>query len=222
MAATCNCAAVRPPNDSAVVIVTDVTDLKQAERALIETNADLSRRASTDALTGLLNRRVFEETFAGDMARCIRAGSPLSLVLVDVDHFKHYNDTFGHQAGDRCLVMVANAITASLRRPADLAVRYGGEEFAIVLPETDRNGAVAVAERIRKAITAASLARLGSIGARITASFGVAACDPREGPATPENLIGRADAALYAAKAAGRDRVLADGEIIVPDQRLSG
>lgn len=198
-------------NEAAVVIVTDVTDLKLAERALIEANADLSRQASTDALTGLPNRRVFDETLVRDMARCGRAGTPLSLILIDVDHFKRYNDTFGHQAGDKCLVMVAQAIKASLRRPSDLAARYGGEEFAVILPETNSEGAIEVAERIRNTITSASLAQMTAIGSRITASLGVAEYDLDKSPATPQDLIAHADAALYAAKAGGRNRVAADG-----------
>jgi diguanylate cyclase (GGDEF)-like protein len=193
-------------NDSALVIVTDVTDLKLAELALIEANADLSRKASTDALTGLANRRVFDEALERDMARCGRAGTPLSLILLDVDRFKHYNDFHGHQAGDRCLVMVANAIKTSLLRPADLAARYGGEEFAVILPDTGLAGAEAVAERIRTSIAAASTYDLGS---EVTASLGVAEYDLTKAPTTPESLVRRADGALYSAKAAGRNRVMA-------------
>lgn len=193
-------------NDSALVIVTDVTDLKLAERALIEANADLSRQASTDALTGLANRRVFDDALERDMARCGRAGTPLSLILLDVDRFKHYNDLHGHQAGDRCLVMVANALRASLLRPTDLAARYGGEEFAVILPDTDITGAEAVAERIRTAIAGAATSELGI---EVTASLGVAEYDLAKGPSTPENLVRRADGALYSAKAAGRNRVMA-------------
>lgn len=207
------------PNDSSIVMVTDVTDLKLAEKALIEANADLSRQASTDALTGLANRRVFDETLARDMARCGRAGTPLSLILLDVDHFKRYNDTYGHQAGDECLVMVADAIKGGLHRPADLAARYGGEEFAVILPETDSEGAAAVAERIRQAITAASIVRIGSIGTRITASLGVAEYNLDTALATPADLIRDADAALYAAKTNGRDRVVVD-KVDNPRHRL--
>lgn len=193
-------------NDAAVVIVTDVTDLKLAELALIEANADLSRQASTDALTGLANRRVFDEVLERDMARCGRAGTPLSLMLLDVDRFKLYNDVHGHQAGDRCLVMVANAIKSSLLRPSDLAARYGGEEFAVILPDTNLGGAEAVAERIRNAIADASN---NGLGEEVTASLGVAEYDLSKAPTTPESLIRRADGALYSAKAAGRNRVMA-------------
>tara|TARA_A100001391_G_scaffold65878_2_gene41462 strand:- start:5019 stop:6884 length:1866 start_codon:yes stop_codon:yes gene_type:complete len=193
-------------NDSAVVIVTDVTDLKLAERALLEANADLSRQASTDPLTGLANRRVFDEVLERDMARCGRAGTPLSLVLLDVDRFKHFNDVYGHQAGDRCLILVANAIKTSLLRPSDLAARYGGEEFAIILPDTDLTGARAVAERIRNAIAEASA---DDPGGAVTASLGVAEYDLSKGPTTPEGLVRRADGALYSAKAAGRNKVMA-------------
>ncbi|WP_417580627.1 diguanylate cyclase [Pelagibacterium sp.] len=193
-------------NDAAVVIVTDVTDLKLAERALIEANADLSRQASTDALTGLANRRVFDETLQRDMARCGRAGTPLCLVLLDVDHFKHYNDFHGHQAGDVCLIMIANVLKSSLLRPADLPARYGGEEFAVILPDTGLQGAKAVAERIRMSIAETSKCELGT---EVTVSLGIAEYDLGKSPSTPESLIRRADGALYSAKAAGRNRVMA-------------
>lgn len=196
-------------NDAAVVIVTDVTDLKLAERALLEANANLSRQASTDPLTGLANRRVFDEVLERDMARCGRAGTPLSLILLDVDRFKDFNDAHGHQAGDRCLIMVANAITTSLLRSSDLAARYGGEEFAVVLPDTDRAGASAVAERIRNAIAQASALDRGG---EVTASLGVAEYDLSRGPLTPEGLVRLADGALYSAKAAGRNKVMAAAE----------
>lgn len=201
-------------NDNALVIVSDVTEIKMAERALIDANADLSRLASTDSLTGLPNRRIFDETLPRDMARTGRAGSPLCLLLIDVDHFKAYNDRHGHLAGDRCLIMVARAIRASLLRPADLAARYGGEEFAVILPDTDRRGAVQVAERIRKVVTSASLDPAHSTGSRLTVSVGAAEYDLARMPETPADLIARADAALYAAKAAGRDRVIVDPPVL--------
>lgn len=195
-------------NDTAVVIVTDVTDLKRAERALIDANADLSRQATTDPLTGLLNRRAFDEALAREMARCGRAGKTLSLILLDIDHFKAYNDTFGHQAGDRCLVIVAHAMQAALHRSGDLVARYGGEEFAVILPGTTGEGAVAVAERLRAAISAQA-ALFEPSSRTVTASLGVAEFDINQAPASPADLIATADAALYAAKSYGRNRVVA-------------
>lgn len=199
-------------NDTAVVIVTDVTDLKRAERALIDANADLSRQATTDPLTGLLNRRAFDEILAREMARCGRAGETLSLILLDVDHFKAYNDTFGHQAGDRCLVIIAHAMQAALHRATDAIARYGGEEFAIILPGTSREGAIAVAERIRAAISAQA-ALFEPSSRSVTASLGVAEFDLSRAPLSPADLISAADRALYAAKTGGRDRVVAAGQV---------
>jgi diguanylate cyclase (GGDEF)-like protein/PAS domain S-box-containing protein len=191
-------------NGTALVVVSDVTDIKKAEQALIAANIDLSHLAATDPLTGLANRRRFDETLARDMALTGRAGTPLSLILIDVDHFKTYNDTYGHQSGDDCLRLVARSILACLRRGSDLASRYGGEEFAVILPDTDLEGAVAVADEIRTRITTASVEELGR---RVSASLGVAEYELASAPSTPEDLVRRADGALYGAKIAGRDRV---------------
>lgn len=204
---------------TSLTIVSDVTEIKKAEQALIASNIDLSRLAATDPLTGLTNRRIFDDALARDMARTARSGSPLCLVLLDVDHFKRYNDNHGHLEGDRCLRVVAQSISASLHREADLAARYGGEEFAIILPETDLEGAVAVAERIRAAISQTSEAQLGR---RATVSMGVAEYDPAQALSDPEELVRRADDALYSAKAAGRDRVVAAAQtpFVSPKSRI--
>ncbi|WP_422016761.1 diguanylate cyclase domain-containing protein [Roseateles sp.] len=168
---------------------------------------ELRRRAAVDGLTGLDNRASFDQRLQLEWARAVRSGAPLSLVLLDVDHFKKYNDRYGHPAGDGCLRQVAGALGAQARRPADVAARVGGEEFALLLPDTDAAGARDTAERIRSAVARLGIAHEASAtAAHVTVSIGVATCRP--GPAcTAEDLMKHADQALYAAKAQGRDRV---------------
>lgn len=154
--------------------------------------------AAADGLTGVANRRTFDTRLPAEFARAMRNGRPLSLVLLDVDHFKRLNDTYGHQTGDETLQRVAGALQASARS-VDLVARYGGEEFVLVLPETDRAGAYEVAERLRVALEGMA------IEPRVTASFGVASF-----PASaldPAGLVAAADEALYSAKQSGRNRV---------------
>ncbi|WP_288584559.1 sensor domain-containing diguanylate cyclase [uncultured Methylobacterium sp.] len=170
-----------------------------------EAEAALARLSRTDALTGLPNRRAFEEAFARTFAEARRRGEPLPLLVIDADHFKRYNDRHGHAVGDRVLQGIAGALSASARRPADLVARVGGEEFAILLPGTDAEGAVSVAERVHAAVAALVVEAEGASVGRITVSIGLALGLPREG-GTPGALFDLADAALYEAKATGRDR----------------
>lgn len=171
----------------------------------IELATKLEKLATTDALTGLANRRRFDEHFAAEVARAARSGEPLTLVLCDVDHFKPYNDRYGHPRGDACLVEVARAFEGLVRRPADLAARYGGEEFALVLPETSQEGATKVAERLRSAIRGLGFEHEDNDGhGVVTVSAGVATVIG--GGWTVEEIIELADRALYEAKASGRDR----------------
>jgi len=165
---------------------------------------EIERASVTDALTGLANRRGFDSELTRELARSGRTGAPVALCLIDVDHFKAYNDAHGHQAGDRALAAVAGAL-ASVARRTDLSARYGGEELALLLPETGLDDAVAVAERIRAAVEGVTLEH----GA-VTVSIGVAAA---EGSRTPEELVAVADTALYASKRNGRNRVHAGGVI---------
>jgi diguanylate cyclase (GGDEF)-like protein len=166
-------------------------------------NRELENIARRDALTGLANRRCFDETLVREWERSQRAARELALLFIDVDHFKRYNDTYGHSAGDACLAEVAGAIARSLGRPADLASRYGGEEFVVLLPDTDVAGAREVAERIREDVDALRLAHAASPTAdHVTVSIGLTACIPRTGLA--QALVDAADSALYAAKHAGR------------------
>lgn len=158
----------------------------------------VQRMADSDALTGLPNRRLFELTLQRELARAMRAGDPLSLLLLDVDHFKAYNDTHGHPAGDAALAVVAEVLTKTCREP-DMAARYGGEEFAVVLPGADAERALTVAERLRSAVAGAPTA------AAITASVGVATL--ADDALDLEHLVEKADQGLYEAKRSGRNRV---------------
>lgn len=182
-------------------VVTD--SLSQAAPILsgLRTLALAQSRATTDALTGLPNRWALQDALKRMLAQASRTHRPLALVLMDVDHFKRLNDAHGHDAGDRALVAVGEALRGALRQ-SDLAARSGGEEFSVLLPDTPLEGALAVAEQLRRAVAEAEL---GIEGATLTASFGVAVLGLHA--STPETLVQVADRALYAAKRAGRDRV---------------
>jgi diguanylate cyclase (GGDEF)-like protein len=177
----------------------------------LKRQADLLRAlAHFDGLTGLANRRHFDDTLAGEWRRCSRSGTPLSLILIDVDHFKRYNDCYGHPAGDECLREVSACLKAGVTRSHDLVARYGGEEFACVLPETPLEGAEAKAQSLESAVRALRIRNEKSEVAYgiVTISLGVAVAmpnmdDPRAG------LISCADRALYMAKDAGRGQVVA-------------
>lgn len=177
----------------------DMTELKQAHLAL-------QNLASRDGLTGIANRRTFDIQLQREWLRAQREGTQLSLALADIDYFKRYNDCYGHQQGDACLRRVANALDEATWRPADLVARYGGEEFAAIMPATNRTGAFEVAERLREAVNSLNLPHACSeVAPHITMSLGVATMTPTPGQ-QPHDLIAAADAALYAAKHAGRNR----------------
>jgi diguanylate cyclase (GGDEF)-like protein len=189
-----------------VVTHDNITQRKLAEADLLEANRRLEAQASTDGLTGVANRRHFDRMLALEWKRHARSASPLSLLLIDVDHFKKYNDARGHLEGDDCLRQVALALRVSAGRPGDLVARYGGEEFVAILPETDRAGARAMAGMVRERLRLTGLPH-GAPGAGplVTLSIGCASMVP--GCDIPADvLIRRADRALYEAKAAGRDR----------------
>ncbi|MFE1748489.1 diguanylate cyclase domain-containing protein [Coleofasciculus sp. H7-2] len=174
-------------------------------------NQQLQRLASVDGLTQIANRRCFDESFDKEWRRMAREEIPLSLIMSDIDFFKNYNDTYGHQAGDECLRQVASAINRVLKRPADLVARYGGEEFAIILPNTTAEGAFQVAETIRLEVKALKIRHINSpISEYVTLSLGIATAQPWQ-DGSSETLIAAADQALYQAKAEGRDRVLCRG-----------
>ncbi len=169
-------------------------------------NQRLSQLAVTDGLTGLYNHRFFQEELRQFAERAHRSGSPCSLLMIDVDHFKHYNDKHGHPAGDEALRVVAACI-AEERRQVDVVARYGGEEFAVLLHDTEEQGAIDVAERIRRRVSEAQIPHAtGQPAGKLTVSIGLAMY-PRDGK-TPEAWLSAADSALYAAKKAGRDRIV--------------
>jgi diguanylate cyclase (GGDEF)-like protein len=164
--------------------------------------------ADTDGLTGLANRRTFDRRLELEWLRAARDGTPLSLLLIDVDQFKAYNDVYGHQAGDRCLKIVAQVFSLTANRPGDLVARYGGEEIAILLPDTDAEGAAAVAENTRARIEALALRHEANPPLNVlTISIGGATAMPAyELSRTAANdLVAMADQALYRAKTAGRN-----------------
>ncbi len=177
----------------------------QLERA----NEELHRLSREDHLTGLANRRVFDERLAVEWQRARREQVEIALILADIDHFKAYNDHYGHQAGDQCLVQVAEALKGAARRPGDIAARYGGEEFAILLPATSVQEGARIAGQICAAIRDLQAPNIKSpTSDRVTTSFGVAGCVPSE-QGSARALVAAADALLYQAKQAGRDRVVA-------------
>jgi diguanylate cyclase (GGDEF)-like protein len=198
----------RPTLDGAsLVVVSDVTSMKKAEAELMTLTGQLRVMASTDALTGLMNRRAFDTAVGEEVERSERDGTPLSLVLCDVDRFKTYNDDYGHPAGDECLRAVANCLKGALFRPQDLAVRYGGEEFAALLPNTDEDSAYVVAERVRTSLFKLGLPHAKSEHGVVTLSAGLSTYAAGARRRAVEQLVARADGALYNAKTAGRNRV---------------
>ena len=186
---------------------------KQLEmsRDLASANRELEKLSRQDGLTGIANRRYFDSYLVTEVRRGARERQPLSLILSDVDHFKAFNDCYGHQAGDDCLRRVAAALSSAGRRPADLAARYGGEEFAMVLPGTVVDGAVDVAQAVSRVIEGLAIPHERSaVDRRVTLSQGVVSLTP-EKETSSEDLIQRADQALYLAKQQGRNRYVVFG-----------
>jgi diguanylate cyclase (GGDEF)-like protein/PAS domain S-box-containing protein len=184
----------------------DMTDEKQARIAL-------EQLATRDSLTGLANRRCFDDTLHGEWQRALRQVQPLSLLMVDVDSFKQYNDVYGHVGGDGCLQRIAGAVAKEMRAN-DLVARYGGEEFAVILPGQSLKGAAIVAERIRCRVEQLHLPNVGAAKQFVTVSIGAATALPAPGT-DPALLIATADAALYRAKHMGRNRISLTREPVV-------
>ncbi|WP_293191148.1 MULTISPECIES: diguanylate cyclase [unclassified Microcoleus] len=181
--------------------------LQQQKRQLETVNRALQYLATYDSLTEVRNRRFFNDYMDAEWRRLAREEAPLSLIMCDIDYFKLYNDTYGHQPGDECLRQVAQVLQCSVKRSADLVARYGGEEFAVVLPNTDIEGAACVAERIAQQVRDLQIPHAQSgVSEYVTLSLGVACCIPAP-MSQPATLIAIADESLYRAKAAGRDRV---------------
>ncbi|MEE1924742.1 diguanylate cyclase [Pseudomonas sp. 148P] len=179
-------------------------ELRLAQQQLLDSNQQLEHLARHDALTGLANRRCFDQALAQESARARRSGAPLALLMIDIDHFKRFNDTYGHPAGDACLQHVARLFSACVRRPSDLLARYGGEELVAILPETDAAGATAIARAMIERLAQEPVAHQGSPLARVTVSIGIA-CATDSAAEDGETLLERADQALYVAKEAGRN-----------------
>jgi diguanylate cyclase (GGDEF)-like protein len=187
-------------------------------RARVRTHLTLKRQSDamreltlTDALTGVANRRSFNEAIQNEWRRCARSDMPLSVVMIDIDHFKRYNDAYGHQAGDACLKQVAGTMLQCAGRPPDLLARYGGEEFVILLPQVGAPGAQTVAHRILESVRALAIPhRMSSVSDAVTVSLGVATLMPAKG-GSPEGLVRCADDALYQAKKEGRNRFCVEG-----------
>lgn len=198
----------RPTADgAALVVVSDVTKSKEAETALLGMTEQFRMLATTDGLTGLTNRRAFDETLEMELARCRRTMQPLALLMIDVDRFKAYNDIYGHPAGDEVLKQVALCLKTALKRPGDIVARYGGEEFIAAMPGTEEDGAFFIADNFRENLRAMNLPHRGGDKGVVTASIGIAVFTERDMGLNATELVRRADEALYNAKGAGRDRV---------------
>ena len=202
------------PNDAAMagqrytlIQIADVSPTVARER-LLKAHADrMSDLVHIDALTGLGNRRFFDESMAAEVRAASRTGAYLGLVMLDIDRFKQFNDLYGHPAGDRCLQAVADVLKAVCRRPRDLVARYGGEEMAVILPDTDSVGAISIAKEILQKLRDLGIAHANNLDQSVvTASAGVYAARPTADVSVTA-LIQRADVALYAAKSDGRNRV---------------
>ena len=189
-----------------------ITDMRarlvEATRELAGINASLREQSSQDSLTGIPNRRSFDAAFEQEWHHAARSGQPLALIMADVDHFKRYNDSYGHQRGDECLRAVAGAMRTAARRKVDLVARYGGEEFAMLLPDTPAVSALLVAGRVLEAVRALRLPHKDSPTTdHVTMSLGVCATVPRD-DVQPHDLVKVTDRALYDAKSKGRNQAV--------------
>ena len=194
-----------------VVVLRDATERKQAEQLLQSALKRLEQAANTDGLTGLANRRHFDDFLQKEWRRCSRRGLPLSVLIIDADHFKLFNDRYGHLAGDECLRAIASQIAAVARRPGDLAARYGGEEFVLLMPETSQQGAAQLANQLCTMVQRLGIMHKGNPSTGVvTVSIGLATCVPdAQGSKwlSAEALMSAADRSLYQAKRDGRHRV---------------
>ncbi|MBD2388387.1 diguanylate cyclase domain-containing protein [Cylindrospermum sp. FACHB-282] len=194
--------------DGFAITIRDITARKQIELALQDANQKLEQLANLDGLTQVANRRCFDGRLKHEWQRLAREQQPLSLILFDLDGFKRYNDCYGHLAGDDCLVRIAQAVQKAVRRPADLVARYGGEEFTVLLPNTDLEGAINVAQNIQQAIYNLAIPHPESeVKMIVTVSLGIASLVPTL-DVQRDTLVAYADRALYDAKLQGRDRYL--------------
>jgi diguanylate cyclase (GGDEF)-like protein len=190
----------------------DISARKAIEQELEEANRRLEALAGKDALTGLANRRTFDDVLDKEYRRARRERKSLSLIMIDVDHFKAFNDHYGHPEGDECLRRVAAAIQATVRRPGDMVARYGGEEFAVILPSTPESGAATIADLIRDSVLKLRLPHQNIPSQMLTISCGVAATESFD--RRPTSLVKLADRALYQAKENGRNRVIQASKLL--------
>jgi diguanylate cyclase (GGDEF)-like protein len=185
-----------------------LAELEKLQQQLEESNEQLLMLSTTDGLTGLINKRKHEEVFADEWQRASRSKTEISLIILDIDHFKLYNDNFGHQMGDDCLRKIAHALADMEMRQLDTVARIGGEEFAIVLPDTDKVGAAMVAERARYTIESLEIPHAPEAGGKwVTASLGYSSVRPDKGQTSPRSLTEAADNALYTSKKRNRNCV---------------
>ncbi len=219
------CVEGAAPPDGELVTLLESCALSAGSRlntdAMIDNTDRYERLAFTDALTGIANRRRFDETFTVEWSRAARSGLPLTMLMMDVDHFKIFNDTYGHPAGDACLQQVAHAIKDGIGRASDLFARYGGEEFVALLPGIDVASGIRLAEGLKGNVDRLHIAHCGSSLERVSLSIGVASLVPNF-EIKPDTLLFAADAALYEAKHAGRNRVYAAGHTsgVAPEPAL--
>jgi diguanylate cyclase (GGDEF)-like protein len=190
-----------------LVLLTLLRELTVIHLRLDEAMRRLRVMAHSDGLTGLANRFALNEAIEREQLRALRDGRPLSLLLLDIDFFKLFNDRYGHLLGDDCLRRVAREIEARVRQPTDLAARYGGEEFVVLLPNTTRPGALLIAERIRRAVHELAIPHESAPLRRVTVSVGIATSTGLADDAGDDGLLAAADAALYASKQNGRNMV---------------
>ncbi len=191
----------------------DISERRRNEEKLVALQEELERLSYQDALTGVANRRRFDEVLETEWASARRNATPLALIMLDIDHFKQYNDHYGHIKGDEALQQVAEILTTIANRPRDLVCRFGGEEFVLILPETDSEAACQLATKCRDAVHEASIEhRQGGPSQLLTVSMGVVAGIPQRDDENPNPLIRKVDRRLYLAKERGRDRVVGDAE----------
>jgi diguanylate cyclase (GGDEF)-like protein len=191
-----------------LIQITDVSFSVAREKLLRQQAQVLRDYSNRDSLTGIANRRHLDEHLEAELRRAIRTMSAFSVILIDIDYFKQYNDTYGHQMGDQCLVQVAAALKASLKRPGDMVARYGGEEFAVILSDTDQPGAESIARTLCAKVAALGIEhKTSAVAPHVTISLGVASAVPGR-QCEPVMLLTAADVALYQAKRQGRNRVV--------------
>lgn len=196
-------------NGMALVAVSDITTMKQAEFALRTVAEQMKSLAETDALTGLLNRRAFDHAMSVAVERSRLERRPMAVLMIDVDRFKAYNDTYGHPEGDACLKAIADCLRRTMNRPQDVLARFGGEEFVVLLPDTDGTKALALAEQFRSTLLARAIAHCGSEYGVVTASIGISAKSNWKQQISAAEFILEADQGLYQAKRDGRNQAVA-------------